>query len=61
MMAEWLKCDQCVAQAMWQAKKDSMSLYFCGHHMDSQGNKLVDWANEMIELLNYEQDLITTE
>ena len=61
MMAEWLKCDQCVAQAMWQAKKDSMSLYFCGHHMDSQGNKLVDWANEMIKLLNYEQELITTE
>jgi hypothetical protein len=61
MMAEWLKCDQCVAQAMWQAKKDSMSLYFCGHHMDLQGNKLVDWANEMIELLNYEQELITTE
>ena len=60
-MAEWLKCDQCVAQAMWQEKKDSMSLYFCGHHMDSQGNKLVDWANEMIKLLNYEQELTKIE
>ena len=61
MMAEWLKCDQCVAQAMWEAKKDSMSLYFCGHHMDSQGDRLVNWANEMIKLLNDEQELITTE
>ena len=60
-MAEWLKCDQCVAQAMWEAKKDSMSLYFCGHHMDSQGDRLVNWANEMIKLLNDEQELITTE
>jgi hypothetical protein len=58
MMAQWLKCDQCVAQALWEAKKDEMSLYFCGHHMDSQGDRLVNWANEMIELLNYEQDLI---
>lgn len=61
MMAEWLKCDQCVAQAMWEAKKDEMSLYFCGHHMDSQGDRLVNWANEMIKLLNDEQELITTE
>jgi len=58
MMAEWLKCDQCVAQAMWEAKKDEMSLYFCGHHRDSQGDRLVEWANEMIELLNDEQELI---
>jgi hypothetical protein len=61
MMAEWLKCDQCVAKAIWQAKKDSMSLYFCEHHMNSQGNKLVDWANEMIKLLNYDQELTKTE
>jgi hypothetical protein len=26
-MAEWLKCDQCAAQAMWEAKKDEMSRY----------------------------------
>ena len=57
-MAEWLKCDQCVAQAMWEAKKDEMSLYFCGHHRDSQGDRLVKWANEMIKLLNDEQELI---
>jgi len=61
MMAEWLKCDQCVAQAMWQVKKEEMNLYFCGHHKNSQGNKLIDWSNEMIELLNYEQELTKTE
>ena len=55
-MAEWLKCDQCAAQAMWEAKKDSFSLYFCGHHKNSQGEVLVDWAQEMVQLLNYEQN-----
>ena len=55
-MVEWLKCDQCAAQAMWEAKKDAMSLYFCGHHKNSQGESLVDWANEMVQLLNYEKE-----
>ena len=52
-MSEWLKCDQCAAQAMWEAKKDAMSLYFCGHHKNKQGGSLVDWAHEMVQLLNY--------
>ena len=56
-MAEWLKCDQCAAQAMWEAKKDAMSLYFCGHHKNKQGESLVDWAHEMVQLLNYEKEL----
>jgi hypothetical protein len=56
MMAEWLKCDQCAAQAMWEAKKDTMSLYFCGHHKNAQGESLVDWAHEMVQLLNYEKE-----
>ena len=43
-MSEWLKCDQCAAQAMWEAKKDAMSLYFCGHHKNKQGEPLDDWA-----------------
>jgi hypothetical protein len=41
---------------MWQAKKDDLSLYFCGHHKNSQGEVLVDWAIEMVQLLNYEQE-----
>jgi hypothetical protein len=57
MMAEWLKCDQCAAQAMWEAKKDSFSLYFCGHHKNKQGETLVDWAHEMVQLLNYDKQL----
>ena len=60
MMAEWLKCDQCAAQAMWEAKKDAMSLYFCGHHKNSQGESLVDWAHEMVQLLKYEQNQLLT-
>ena len=56
MMAEWLKCDQCAAQAMWEAKKDAFSLYFCGHHKNKQGETLVDWAHEMVQLLNYEKE-----
>ena len=60
MMTEWLKCDQCAAQAMWEAKKDEMSLYFCGHHKNSQGESLVDWASEMVQLLNYEQNQLLT-
>jgi len=55
-MAEWLKCDQCASQAMWEAKKDAMSLYFCGHHKNAQGEVLVDWAQEMVQLLKYEQN-----
>ena len=57
MMSEWLKCDQCTAQAMWEAKKDEMSLYFCGHHKNSQGEPLADWAHEMIQLLTNEKQL----
>jgi hypothetical protein len=60
MMAEWLKCDQCAAQAMWEAKKDAFSLYFCGHHKNKQGETLVDWAHEMVQLLNYEQNQLLT-
>jgi hypothetical protein len=60
MMAEWLKCDQCAAQAMWEAKKDSFSLYFCGHHKNKQGEVLVDWAHEMVQLLNYEENQLLT-
>ena len=60
MMAEWLKCDQCAAQAMWEAKKDAVSLYFCGHHKNKQGEPLVDWAHEMVQLLNYEQNQLLT-
>lgn len=56
-MAEWLKCDQCAAQAMWEAKKDQSSLYFCGHHKNKQGEPLVDWAEEMIKLLKEEKQL----
>ena len=55
-MAEWLKCVQCAAQAMWEAKKDASSLYFCGHHKNEQGESLVDWAHEMVQLLNYEEN-----
>jgi len=60
MMAEWLKCDQCAAQAMWEAKKDAFSLYFCGHHKNKQGETLVDWAHEMVQLLDYEQNQLLT-
>ena len=56
-MAELLKCDQCAAQAMWEAKRDEMSLYFCGHHKNSQGEPLADWAHEMIQLLTNEKQL----
>lgn len=56
-MDEWLKCDQCAAQAMWEAKRDEMSLYFCGHHKNSQGEPLADWAHEMIQLLTNEKQL----
>ena len=59
-MAGWLKCDQCAAQAMWEAQKDEMSLYFCGHHKNSQGESLVDWAEEMVQLLKYEQNQLLT-
>jgi hypothetical protein len=55
-MTEWLKCDQCAAQAMWEAKKDEMSLYFCGHHKNKHGSPLDEWANELIQLLNYEHE-----
>jgi len=55
-MTQWLKCDQCTAQAMWEAKKDSMSLYFCGHHKNEQGKSLVDWAQEVVQLVKYEQE-----
>jgi hypothetical protein len=41
---------------MWEAKKDAMSLYFCGHHKNAQGESLVDWAHEMVQLLNYEKE-----
>lgn len=60
MMTEWLKCDQCAAQAMWEAKKDAMSLYFCGHHKNKQGEHLDKWAEELIQLLNYEQNQLLT-
>jgi len=56
-MSQWLKCDQCAAQAMWEAKKDQSSLYFCGHHKNEQGEPLVDWAQEMIKLLKEEKQL----
>lgn len=56
-MNEWLKCDQCAAQAMWEAKKNQSSLYFCGHHKNEQGEPLVDWAEEMIKLLKEEKQL----
>ena len=56
-MAEWLKCDQCTAQAIWEAKKDQSSLYFCGHHKNEQGEPLIDWAEEMIKLLKEEKQL----
>lgn len=60
-MAEWLKCDQCIAQALWEAKKDDMHLYFCGHHKNLQQDKLAVWAQEIIELLNYEHVLAKAE
>jgi hypothetical protein len=41
---------------MWEAKKDTYSLYFCGHHKNEQGEVLVDWAHEMVQLLNYEEN-----
>lgn len=61
MMSEWLKCDQCVAQAMWEAKKDEMYLYFCGHHKNIQEDKLTLWAEQIIELLSNEQEMVKTE
>jgi hypothetical protein len=45
---------------MWEAKKDSFSLYFCGHHKNKQGESLVDWAHEMVQLLNYEENQLLT-
>jgi hypothetical protein len=41
---------------MWEAKKDEMSLYFCGHHKNKQGESLDDWAHELVQLLNNEQE-----
>ena len=45
-----------IKEVTYSAKKDAMSLYFCGHHKNSQGESLVDWAHEMVQLLNYEKE-----
>jgi len=47
---EWIKCDQCSAQAVWLAKGVEGELYFCGHHKNKNFEALDKWAYEMIEL-----------
>ncbi len=49
-MSEWIKCDQCSAQAKWLARSTSGELAFCGHHRNKNSETLDKWAYEMIEL-----------
>lgn len=60
-MSEWIKCDQCPAQAKWLAKGLSGDLYFCGHHYNNNSGALAKWAYEMIELNKVEETPILEE
>jgi hypothetical protein len=54
-MSEWIKCDQCSAQAQWLARSTSGELAFCGHHRNKNSETLDKWAYEMIELNKKEE------
>ena len=60
-MSEWIKCDQCSAQAKWLARGTSGELAFCGHHKNNNLEALDKWAYEMIELDKVEESIQLTE
>lgn len=60
-MSEWIKCDQCSAQAKWLARGTSGELAFCGHHKNNNSETLDKWAYEMIELNKVEEIQLTEE
>lgn len=49
MMAEWIKCDSCSAQALYLVRSTSGELAFCGHHLNKNKEALDKWAYEIIE------------
>lgn len=49
MMAEWVKCDSCSAQALYLVRSTSGELAFCGHHLNKNKAGLDKWAYEIIE------------
>jgi hypothetical protein len=60
-MSEWIKCDQCSAQAKWLARGTAGELAFCGHHKNNNSETLDKWAYEMIELNKVEETIQLTE
>lgn len=54
-MSEWIKCDQCSAQAKHLVRSTGGELVFCGHHYNKNKEALDKWGYEMIQLNKIEE------